>query len=185
MEDMEIVALFWGRSQQALVETAGKYGAYCRTIANNILHDPQDAEECENDAYTAAWNAIPPAKPLRLAAFLGRLTRNIALDRLDYHRAQKRNGEQQAMLDELEECIPASGGVEETWQGEETVRLIDAFLAREGRESRVAFVRRYWYADPVGEIAGAMGLSQSKVKSMLFRTRKRLKAYLEQEGVTV
>ena len=184
MEDAAIVALYWARDEQALAETATKFGAYCRKIADNILHSAHDVEECENDTWLAAWNSMPDNRPARLAPYLGRITRNLALDRLDKATAQKRgSGQTFAPLDELAECVAAPGSVEDDFDATETGRLISEFLRTLPEETRNIFLRRYWYADTVEETAGHLGWSLSRTKSVLFRTRKKLKAYLEQEGM--
>lgn len=185
MNDVEILELFWARAQEALSAAAERYGPLCRSVAGNILNNSRDAEECVNDVWLAAWNAIPPARPERLGAFLARLARNIALDRLDYNRARKRNGELDLVFSELEECLSARERVEDKVEAGQTADAIDAFLRTLPREQRWVFLRRYWYADPVAEIARRGRMSPGKVKSMLFRTREKLKKYLEQEGIAV
>ena len=143
MEDAAIVALYWARDEQALSETAAKFGAYCRKIADNILHSAHDAEECENDTWLAAWNSMPDNRPARLAPYLGRITRNLALDRFDKTTAQKRGcGQSFAPLDELAECVAAPGSVEESFDAAETGRLISAFLRTLPEETRDIFLRR-------------------------------------------
>lgn len=178
MEDAKILELYWMRSQDAVAQTQQRYGALCRSVAGNILASGGDVEECVNDVWLAAWNSIPPAWPERL-------TRNIALDRLDYNRAQKRRGELSVALSELEECLADPTEVEGQVEAGQTAAAIDAFLRALPREQRWVFLRRYWYADPVAEIARRGHMTVSKVKSMLLRTRKKLKVYLEQEGIPV
>lgn len=182
MDDDLIIDLYWERSERALLETEKKYGRYCRAIAFNILSNHSDVEECENDTYSAAWNAIPPTRPKKLSAFLGRLTRNIALDKVDYNTAQKRNCEMDVILSELGECVSSPDDVESQYIVGETVEAINTFLRSIDSHSRIVFVRRYWYSDSIKEISAGLHMSQSKIKSMLFRTRKKLKAYLEKEG---
>lgn len=183
MEDQAIIGLYVQRSQQAIAETRQKYGRYCRAIARNVLADRSDVEECENDTYLAAWNAIPPHQPRRLAVFLGRITRNLALDRYGYHTARKRNRRLEVILTELEECLAAPGTVEAAFEAEETAKSISQFLYGCEEQARRLFVRRYWYSDSIADLADRFELSESKVKSMLFRTRRKLKAHLTQEGV--
>ena len=186
MEDAAIVALYWARDEQALAETAAKFGTYCRKIADNILHSAHDAEECENDTWLAAWNSMPTNRPARLAPYLGRITRNLALDRFDRAAAQKRgSGQTCAPLDELAECVAAPGSVEDSFDAAETGRLISAFLRRQSPESRIIFLRRYWYGEDIAAIARGLGCGESRVKSALFRTRKALRGFLEKEGITV
>lgn len=186
MEDATIVSLYWQRSESAIEETARKYGAYCRAIARNVLHCDADEEECVNDTYLGAWNAMPPQRPVILRAFLGKIARNLALGRLDYNSARKRGGAVTVILEELEECLAAPGmGVEETYEAKETVKAINGFLHGLNPIERIVFLRRYWYLDSIREVADRLGMSESKVKSMLFRTRKRLQEYLKREGIIV
>ena len=182
MEDAAIVALYWARDEQALAETATKFGAYCRKIADNILHSAHDVEECENDTWLAAWNSMPDNRPARLAPYLGRITRNLALDRLDKATAQKRgSGQTFAPLDELAECVAAPGSVEDTFDAAETGRLISEFLRTLPEGTRNIFLRRYWYCDATADIAARYGLTESKVRVTLHRTRGKLAAYLQKE----
>ena len=186
MEDKTIVALYWARDEQALSETAAKFGAYCRKIANNILHSAHDAEECENDTWLAAWNSMPENRPARLAPYLGRITRNLALDRLEGATAQKRgSGQACASLDELADCLAAPGRVEEAFDAAETGRLISEFLRTQPQETRTIFLRRYWYCDSTADIAARCHITDSKVRVVLHRTRGKLAAYLQERGVNV
>lgn len=186
MEDAAIVALYWARDEQALAETAAKFGAYCRKIADNILHSAHDAEECENDTWLAAWNSMPTNRPARLAPYLGRITRNLALDRFDRAAAQKRgSGQTCAPLDELAECVAAPGSVEDSFDAAETGRLISAFLRTLPEETRSIFLRRYWYCDATADIAARYGLTESKVRVTLHRTRGKLAAYLQERGAAL
>ena len=182
MEDKEIIKLFTERSENAVEATQRKYGAYCNTIAFNILGDAQDAEECVSDSLFKTWNAIPPAKPASLRSFVGRITRNTALDRYESRSAEKRGGGQLALaLDELTESIPAP----EAQAPGEITAILNAFLAGLGRDERIIFVRRYWYLDSVRDIAEKLGFGESKVKTSLFRSREQLKKMLSKEGITV
>ncbi|WP_405105432.1 sigma-70 family RNA polymerase sigma factor [Paenibacillus sp. FSL K6-1217] len=183
MEDQGIIQLYLQRSQQAIAETRSKYGAYCRAIARNIVASPSDMEECENDTYLAAWNAIPPNQPRRLKVFLGRITRNIALDKHRYNTAKKRSRQFEVILEELEDCLPAAETVETEHAAGETAQLINEFLYGLEEGTRNLFIRRYWYADSIEAIAGRFGMSSSKVKSSLFRTRNKLRVHLDQGGV--
>lgn len=184
MEDASIIELFWNRSEQAIAETAVKYGGYLLSIARNILNSHEDAEECVSDTYYKTWEAIPPNKPSFLKCWLGRITRNLSIDRYNRLHARKRGaGEIELIFEELENCIPASDTVERHWEDREIAELIDGFLKSQKRENRIFFVRRYWYGDSVEQMARSYGASVSKVKSSLFRTRKALKALLEKEGV--
>lgn len=186
MEDCEIVELYWSRAESAIDETDRKYGRMCGAIAFNILHNREDSDECVSDTYLKAWYAMPDERPALLGSFLGKITRNLSLNRWRAVHAKKRGGgEPEALLDELAECVPAAGGTAETADGLETARLIDAFLLGLDRQSRVFFVRRYFYADSIGYIASRFDASESKVKSSLMRTRNKLRAYLANEGVVV
>ena len=184
MEDSAIIDLYWSRDQQAITETAGKYGSFLHSLVWNILRSRGDAEECVNDTYLRAWNAIPPARPAALRAWLGRIARNLSLDRWKEGQTQKRGGGgPEILLGELEDCIPAPHGVEQHLEDQEIAALISAFLRRLPAESRVIFLRRYWYGQELADIAAERRCGVGKVKSSLFRTRKALRAYLEQEGV--
>lgn len=149
MEDEQIIDLYWKRSETAISETAGKYGRILRQIAFRILRNHEDAGECENDTYAAAWNAMPPAYPKSLLAFLGRLARNIALDRYDYNRAKKRNGEFDLLLSELEECLASKETVETEMEAGYVAGLISNFLRGLDADERCMFLRRYWYSDSI------------------------------------
>ncbi|MBE6769072.1 MAG: sigma-70 family RNA polymerase sigma factor [Ruminococcaceae bacterium] len=183
MEDKRIIALFWARDERVLDVVREKYGKLCRRIAHNLLGNAEDVEECENDAYLALWNAIPPARPDSLSAYLGRVTRNIALDRFDRRNAQKRGGEMAELLPEL--CEVAGGSVEEAFDSTYTAELITAFLREETEEYRRLFLRRYWYGDSIAALAAGLGCGESTVKMRLARQRERLRKFLEKEGVSV
>ena len=186
MDDKTIVELYWQRDEQAIAQTRDKYGRYCYAIAYGILHSAPDAEECENDTYLAAWNAMPPHKPTLLKTFLGKITRRISLDRLKRQTADKRGGgEVPLTLDELHECIPDHASIDEKLLTEELAQAIDAFLRTLDDDTRRVFLRRYWYFDSVAAIARRYGFGQSKVKMMLHRTRQSLRDYLEKEGIFV
>lgn len=186
LEDDLIVDLYWNRAENAIEETALKYGSYCRKISMNILNNAEDAEECVNDTYLKLWNAIPPQRPMRFSAFLGKITRNLSLNRYKEQRVQKRGGGQTVLLlHELKECISSESHVEAEYEFGELTKTINLFLYSAKREERIIFVRRYWYADSVKEIAKRFQISESNVKSMLFRMRKRLKVYLEKEDVNL
>ena len=183
MEDREIIGLYLARDERAINETAAKYGRLTRSIVMNILGSAADGEECENDVYLAAWNAIPPARPDNLAAFIGRTARNIALGRVEYNTAQKRSGGISKTLDELAEILPGGETPESRCAAAELGGYITDYLKGITRQKRVVFVRRYWYCDGIKEIAQRYGYSESKVKSMLMRTRNGLKKYLTGKGV--
>lgn len=183
MEDKNIIELFQSRSEEALFACENKFGAYCRTVAGNILRDAEDAKECVNDAFLAVWNLIPPNSPENLKAFAGRITRNIAMSRLRKKLAQKRGcGEAEIALSEFDECIPEKGSVEKEIESREITAAIEKFLYSNPEEKRNIFIRRYWYMFSVSEIAESYGMTEAKVKSILFRMRKELKNKLEKEG---
>ncbi len=186
MEDSAIIDLYWDRDQSAITETARKYGGFLWNISWNILRSHGDAEECVNDTYLRTWNAIPPARPTALQAWLGRIARNLSLDRWKQARTQKRGGDSmEVLLGELDDCIPAPHGTEAALEDREIAALISAFLRKLPAESRVIFLRRYWYGQDLGQIAAQLNCGQGKVKSSLYRTRQALRAYLEQEGVSI
>lgn len=182
MEDEKIIDLYFKRSESALAETSIKYGSYCKAIANNILSSYEDSEECENDAYRVLWERIPPEKPSYFKGYLGKIVRNLALTRYEYNTAKKRNSKFHVVLSELEECIPSNTSIEEQVQEREISKEISTFLKSIDKEKRIIFVKRYWYSDSIEDIALHMGISESKVKSILFRIRKKLKIHLEREG---
>lgn len=179
MEDQEITQLYFARDEEAIRKTEEKYGRLCYKIAYNILEDTGDAEECLQDTLAGAWNAIPPARPQSLGAFLSRIARNLALKRLKSKTSQKRRG-QTVSLEELEEVL---GDGE--YQGEESElgRHISEFLRREKKEARRVFLRKYYFFDSVSEISRRYSFSESKVKNMLYHTRQRLRAYLIKKGI--
>ena len=183
LEDSQLIELFWQKNPEAVSETAGKYGAYCFAIARRILHSPEDCEECINDVWLRAWNAIPPQRPGVLRLFLGRITRNLAFDRLQGQKAEKRGGgEITLVLDELEECLGGGSDAAAEYEAKELRECIRRFVeALPEREGNV-LVRRYFFAEPVADIARRYGLTENHVMVMLSRTRKKLKAHLLKEG---
>ncbi len=184
MEDQKIIALYWQRAEQAITETQKKYGAYCYAIAQGIMHSAEDSKEIVSDTWLAAWNAIPPQSPRILKAFLSRITRNLSLDYWYHSQAEKRGGgEIPLALDELSECIGTMTTVESEYDGKELEQAIDRFVKDLPGNQQQVFLRRYWYLDPIDKIAGDLGYSHSKVTSMLMRQRKKLKQYLDKEGL--
>ncbi len=183
MEDREIIGLYLARDERAINETAVKYGRLVRAVIMNILGGISDADECVNDVYLAAWNKIPPVKPDNLAAFLGRIARNTALNKAEYNSAKKRNGEFVKTLDELAEVLPGGETPESRMEASELGGYISDYLRGIDSVKRAVFVRRYWYCDGIKDIAKKYGCSESKVKSMLMRTRNGLKNYLIGKGV--
>lgn len=179
MEDQEIIALFISRSEQAVAELDGKYGSLLHRISGNILHSDEDAAECVNDAYLGVWNAIPPSRPNPLCAFVCRIVRNLSLKKYRERTAQKRGPV--LPLEELANCIPVASA-EETVSARELGRAIRRFLDGLEPESRVLFLRRYWFSDPVKDIAAQLGISENAVSARLRRLRIRLQQYLQKEG---
>jgi len=183
MDDQKILQLYLSRSEEAIVQTDTKYGKYCYCIAWNILTNREDAEESVSDTYLGAWRSIPPHRPAMLAAFLGKLTRRISIDRWRERSAYKRGGGEIILaLEELDYCIADSETVEKQYERKELVQALNRFLDALPQTERNVFVCRYWYLDSVDTIAKNYGFSQSKVTSMLFRTRKRLRQQLNKEG---
>lgn len=183
MDDAKIVQLYWDRSERAIPATADKYGAYCASIARNILGSREDAEECVNDTYLSAWNSMPPHRPRVLSAFLGKLTRNLSLNRYRHNTADKRGGgEAPAVLDEIAELVSDTGSVEQELDRRELLRAIDAFLGGLPAEKRRLFVRRYWYFDRVSEIAYRFGMTENHVSVSLNRLRANLRKDLLERG---
>ncbi|MBP3633656.1 MAG: sigma-70 family RNA polymerase sigma factor [Oscillospiraceae bacterium] len=186
MDDNAIVALYWARSEDAIEETNKKYGTYCWQVSYNILRNGHDADECVNDTWLRAWNALPPQRPSRLQAFLAKITRNLSLDRWEQSHTQKRGGGQTAiLLSELSDCIPSSSSIDQTLSDQALSETICRWLRDQPQKSRVAFIRRYWYADSVHQVAKRIGLTESGTKSLLHRLRRNLKDYLEQEGIVL
>ena len=185
LTDEDILALFFRRDQSAICAVAGKYGPGCTGIARNILHDPSDAEECVNDTWLAAWNTIPPQTPSPLRAYLYRIVRNLATSRYHKNTAQKRSNGYDLALSELEDCLAAPEGVEDTLSARELTAVLNRFLRELDRDSRVLFMRRYWYGDPVQELAARLGMRPNSVTARLARLREKLRKELREEGFTV
>lgn len=186
MEDEKIIELYFARSEAAITETSAKYGAFFRGISRNILRSEQDAEECVNDTYLRAWNSIPPKRPEKLPAYLGRIVRNLSLNRWNKLNAAKRGaGEVPLALEELGECIPAADTIQRECDRAELSNALNLFLRGLDEEKRTVFLRRYWYLVPVKDIAEQLGMTESKVKSMLLRTRGQLRQFLEKEEIAI
>ena len=184
--DAEIIKLYWERDQQAIQLTAEKYEPYCSRIAQNILQDPGDAEECVNDTWLGAWNSMPPQKPQVLAAFLGKLTRNLAINRYRHNTAQKRGGGQAVMvLEELGDLVSGADTVAQEIDRRELVSAINAFLSTLPAEKRSIFLRRYWYFESVADIAVKFGMNENQVSVLLYRLREKLRKHLEKGGFTL
>lgn len=186
MEDSAIIQMYWERNDEAIRVTSEKYGRYCRTIAKNILSRDEDAEECLNDTYLSAWNAMPEHWPEQLATFLGKLTRNLAFNRYKHDRARKRGGgEIVLVLEELADCVSDTDSVEQAIDRKELISAINTFVNDLSAEKRTMFVRRYWYADSVSQIAKGCGVMQGTVSKTLERIRKQLRIYLTERGFTL
>lgn len=179
MDDSKIIDLYWQRSESAISETARKYYKYFKYISWNILHNNEDVEECINEMYLKAWNVIPPKRPNILSTYLGKIIRNLSLNKLKSYNAEKRGlGQVEFLLSELEECIPSKNDVEKTIEERLLVELINNFLSTLPSIKRIIFIRRYWYMAEIKEICKVYDMSESNVKSVLFRVRHQLKNYL-------
>ncbi len=183
MQDKSIVDLYWQRNEQAISETQKKYGSYCHSIAYNILNNHEDAEESVNDTYNDAWHSMPPHRPSVLSSFLGKITRRIAIDKVRHRTAEKRGGgELPLILDELEDCVADSRSIEEEFEKKRLSDTINAFIRSLPETERRVFICRYWYMDSIACICKQFKFSESKVQSMLFRTRGKLRTILVKEG---
>ncbi len=183
MEDAQIVALYWQRDESAIRETEHKYDQYLLKVARNILADLEDSRESVNDTYLAAWNSMPPQKPNVLSAYLAKLTRRISIDLFRYRTRQKRQGSEYALsLSELEDCLSGGNSTEEQVDAKLLAEAIAAYLRTLPETSRRAFVGRYYFLDPLKEVAAYCGISESNAKSLLYRIRLGLKDHLTQEG---
>ena len=183
MEDEQIIELYFARDERAIEETARKYGRLCHCVCYHILCNEESAAECVNDTYLGVWNRIPPTSPSRLAAFICKIARNISLSKSASDHAAKRSAVVLS-LSELGEAIPDGSNWDDAEDGQ-LAALLSAFLRAEKADARNVFLRKYWFFDTVEEIAARYGFSESKVKAMLHRTRKRLRTYLTQKGVFV
>ena len=185
LDDSEIIELFYERSEQAIIELSKKYGAICKRVANNILNNRLDSEECVNDAYLGAWNTIPPQNPNPLLSYICRIVRNLAIKKYHANTAAKRNSIYDIALDEMENCFPASTSVEDEFNADEVARIIDNFLETLDKQNRIMFVRRYWHSDSITSLAELFHTSNHNVSIRLSRTRKKLRKYLIKEGVSL
>lgn len=182
MDDNRIVELYWERNEQAVAETAAKYGKYLNSIAYQILSNIQDVEECVNDTYNDAWKSIPPHRPNVLSTYLGKITRRISIDLWRKNSAEKRGGgEVTIALDELEDCVSGTGSIEDELERKELVRIMNRFLMKLPDTERRLFLRRYWGFESISSLTKRFGFSESKVASMLHRTRNKLRKELEKE----
>lgn len=186
MKDIDIIKLYFERSEKAISETVEKYGKYLFSIAKNILSNNQDSEECVSDTYMKAWNSMPPQIPQNLSTYLGRITRNNAINRYNLYSARKRGGSGfDAIFSELECCVPSDFSVDYIMDEKLLVELIEDFLNSVSDLKRNIFIRRYWYCDSISKIAEDFSVSESKVTSILYRMRLKLKEKLEKEGITI
>lgn len=183
LDDREIIALFYARSEQAIEELKKKHGAAVGRVAFNILNNPQDAEECVNDTYLGAWDTIPPQSPEPLRTYVCKIARNLALKKLQSNQAAKRNSSYDAALDELADCLPSVETVESILDAKELSAAVNRFLDALSYDDRFIFLRRYWYADTVTSIAAMMHWGAHRVSVHLSRTRKQLRTYLKKEGM--
>ena len=183
MTDEKIIELFFERSEQGIEELGKKYGQICHSISYNILNDRQDAEECVNDAYLGAWNAIPPARPDPLLAFICKIVRNISLKRYEQNTAAKRNSHYDVAIEELADCLASPSTIEQEIAERELIKIIEAFLDSLSKENRVIFLRRYYFSDPYTDIAKQVGMTEKNISVRLTRIRKELRAYLLEREV--
>ena len=184
MDDLQIIELYFARDEQAIKETDHKYGKMCFRVAKNLLFNNEDSEECVNDTYLTVWNKIPPTRPNNFTAFICKITRNLSLKRLEISNAMKRSADAIISLSEIETTLPdysIAQGVED----EELAKLISAFLWSEKELDRNVFLRKYWFFDTISDIAERYSMGENTVKSMLFRTRNRLREFLRKEGIEV
>lgn len=184
MEDAKIIELFWARNEDAIAQTAAAYGRQLHTLANKILNNREDAEESVNDTYMKTWEVIPPKRPTYFYAFLAAICRHLSFHKVDWRQAAKRNGEVVALTEEMELCIPDARKDREM-EAREIVAALNTFLEGLPKETRLIFLRRYWHLDTIAEIAARYGMTESKVKMQLSRTRAKLYTYLEKEGIAV
>ena len=185
MHDAEIIELYWIRDERAIAESDISYGAYCRRIAVNILTSREDAEECVNDTWHRTWESIPPQKPVSLAAYFGRIVRNLSISRFRANRAKKRFDGMEALLSELDDCIPSRESVTKAVERKMLAEIIDSWLAGLNADDRVLFLRRYWFGDAVNALAKECGVTQNQMAQRMLRLRKDLKLRLQREGIEV
>ena len=185
MEDAVIIGLYWARNEEAIAASDEKYGKLCHNLSQNILNSPEDAEECVNDTWRKAWDTMPPQRPSSLRAYLTKITRNLSIDRWRSRRAGKRGSGLETLLDELDGCLPTAPSAEELTEAQETARAIDRWLDTLSPADRSAFLRRYWYAQRVEQVAAQAGCSPNSMVKRLGRLRDGLRKALEQEGIVI
>lgn len=182
MNDEEIINLYWTRQENAIYETDKKYGKYCNKISFNILQNKEDVKECVNDTYLKTWNSIPPQRPNILKVYLGRITRNLSLNKYEKKNAKKRDYTVEIALEELNECISSNNNIEEEYKYNELVNILNIFLSKLSQDKRKIFLERYWYLYSIKDISSKNNMSESNIKIILLRIRNQLKDYLK-EGV--
>lgn len=185
MEDHEIINLYWKRDETSIRETSEKYGRFCHSLAINILTAPEDAEECVSDAYHKAWNTIPTERPKAFRAWLGRIVRNLSINRWQHNRAQKRYAGIDMLLSELSDCIPDVETTEEILEAQALSEYINEWLDTLTEMERLLFIRRYWNGEQLKQLACVVGSTQNILAGRLFRLRNRLKSYLTEKGVEI
>ncbi len=185
MDDSMIIEMYWNRNENAIEETNNKYGSYCFAIADNILNSKEDSDECVNDTWLRTWNAIPPKKPDRFRIFLAKITRNLSFDKYKKKHAAKRSGEMLYILDELSECISGGNTTDDEIDMKLLSESINSFLKSVSARDRTIFLRRYFYAMPVTEIADKMSITTNNVSAILSRMRSRLREHLSKEGFDI
>lgn len=185
MDDSMIIELYWNRNENAIEETDKKYGNYCFTIANNILNSKEDSDECVNDTWLRTWNVIPPKKPDRFKIFLAKITRNLSFDKYKSKHAAKRSGEMLYILDELSECISDRNTTDDEVDMKLLSESINSFLKANSERDRAVFLKRYFYAMPVAEIADKMNITANNASAILSRLRNKLREHLTKEGFEV
>ena len=186
MEDQQIVELFWNRSEEAISQTQVKYADYCGSIAYQILQSREDSEECVSDTWLRTWDAIPPKRPQSLKAFVGRITRNLSLDRWRERNAEKRGGgEVPLALEELADCVGQDGDPLSELEARRMIQCINGFLRALPEDKRIVFLLRYWYLESIAQIAARTGLGEKKIKNDLYQIRKKLKQHLEKEEFAI
>ena len=185
MEDWQIIGQYWSRNESAIQETDIKYGQLLHSITWNILANSEDSEECVSDTYLKAWNSMPPENPNSLAAYLGRIARNLSINRWHENRAQKRYHNAEMLLSELADCIPALNTVETEMEVNELSEFIGNWLYTMPKDDRILFLRRYWYGDSLKKLAGKYGTTQNKLAGRMYRLRHALRGALEKEGVSI
>ena len=185
MEDLQIIDLYFKRDETAISETDQKYGAFCRSIALNMLSIYEDAEECVNDTYLQAWNTIPPQRPVRFGAWLGRVVRNISINLWNKNHRQKRYAGIEQLLDELEDCIPSPATVEHQIEEQELTEVVNTWLVSLPQNDRILFMRRYWNGETVNALAQESGASPANMAKRMYRLRQNLKSKLEKEGYSL